>query len=141
MTTLWTVLAGVAGCLLRWLIEEVVERRDLSHRPVATMAVNAVGCFLAGTFVFGALHATGGPATHGAVTYGTSGLRRAAPFLLTGFCGGFTTFSSAIAIPYLHATDGHRRLGVALLVTTPLLCAVGYWLGELFTHPLLHVLG
>ncbi len=135
------VLFGSLGCLARWAIEEVVERRVLSHRPYATMAVNVVGATISG-FVFlggvtltvlslNSLH----PGTVPLVTSsGSLTLSNWSPYLLTGFCGGFTTFSSAIAIPYLDWRHGQRLRGAVLIGATPLLCLLGFWLGETLTH-------
>jgi fluoride exporter len=132
------VIMGVLGCVARWTIEEIVERRDLARRPYATMAVNAVGSLIAGFVVFGSLHGvvsgTDGAGAAEAVTrspaLGAHLLTSASPWLLTGFCGGFTTYSSALAIPYLDWRGGRRSRGVILVVATLGLCLVGYWAGE-----------
>jgi CrcB protein len=120
MTAIVIGLFGALGCLARWGIEEVVERRDLSHRAYATMFINVAGTFVVG-FLTWAVYST---------TQQASFLpNRTAPYLITGFCGGFTTFSSAIAIPAIDWSDGSRLRAVILVGVTPLLCVVGFWIG------------
>jgi fluoride ion exporter CrcB/FEX len=55
------------------------------------------------------------------------------PIVVTGFFGGFTTFSSALAIPYLDWRRGERRRAALLIGTTPLLCIAGFLIGEALT--------
>ena len=63
------LLAGAAGALLRFLVVRVIAV------PWAVLAVNVVGSLVGGVFI--------------GATYGDLQL-----ILLTGFCGGLTTFSS-----------------------------------------------
>lgn len=135
------VIFGAVGCSARWAIEEVIERRVLSHRPYATLAVNATGALIAGFVVFASLSVTATAPWHGSLaaavvspSYGSATMARWSPYLLTGFCGGFTTFSSAIAIPYLDGHHGQLRRAGFLILAAPLLSIVGYWVGELLTH-------
>ncbi|MGK2962999.1 MAG: fluoride efflux transporter FluC, partial [Gemmatimonadaceae bacterium] len=58
----------------------VVQRASAAAFPVGTLAVNVIGCFLIGVLVQHYMHVQ------------TSPVMRAA--LITGFCGGFTTFSA-----------------------------------------------
>jgi fluoride ion exporter CrcB/FEX len=143
MSMFFIVLAGTGGCCARWGIEEIVERRVLSHRPFATMFINAFGCLIAGFVAFGAYHfinnvhtdiGSGPFVLQPTPSYGAKWLLTATPYLLTGFCGGFTTFSSALAIPYLDWSRGNRARAASLLMLTPVLCVLGYWIGELLTH-------
>jgi len=140
------VVMGAVGCVARWAIEEIVERRVLSHRPYATMAVNAVGSLVTGFVVYASYHsvvtaAAIGPGPDGLnfiQHVGSHGVTSAAPWLLTGFCGGFTTFSSAIAIPYLDWRGGRRLRAGVLVGLTPVLCVVGYYVGGLLTRIFFH---
>jgi fluoride exporter len=73
-------VGGAVGSALRYLIGGAVQRSSASGFPVGTMFVNIAGCFLIGVFVRYLLNMQ------------TSAELRA--FLVVGFCGGFTTFST-----------------------------------------------
>lgn len=77
---LWIGLAGAAGSMLRYLFGSVVQRSAGMGFPVGTLAVNVVGCFIMGALAQHYMNSQ------------TSQQMRAA--LMTGFCGGFTTFSA-----------------------------------------------
>jgi CrcB protein len=79
------LLAAVAigsaiGGVARYLMTLVAQPRDTAF-PVGTLAVNILGCFLIGVFA----------------QYSLSGDRLSPEMrvlLISGFCGGFTTFST-----------------------------------------------
>jgi len=77
---LWIGLGGAVGSVLRYLIGGIVQRSVGMAFPAGTLAVNVAGCFLIGIL-----------AQH-YMNMQTSPQMRAA--LITGFCGGFTTFSA-----------------------------------------------
>lgn len=77
---IWIAIGGAAGSVSRYLLGGVVQRASAAAFPVGTLAVNVVGCFLIGVLVHHYMHIQ------------TSPIMRAA--LITGFCGGFTTFSA-----------------------------------------------
>ena len=74
-------LAGLAGTLCRYALAGAVERRYAETFPAGTLAVNLLGCVLAG-FLFCAFEGR----------YLESETARAALFV--GLLGGFTTFSA-----------------------------------------------
>ena len=140
MTTLLIVLAGACGCVARWSIEQLVHRWHPQWRSWATLSINAVGAAIAGFVIFASYRSLLDPGTVGATnpvglvqlsTYGTHEMSTLSPYLLTGFCGGFTTFSSAIALPYLEWRHGARLRTVANIALTPVLCFVGFAAGEM----------
>jgi len=71
---------GFVGSITRYLLADAVQANVLTSFPFGTMTVNIIGCFIIG------------------VTYALSDLTNLAPelriLIATGFCGGFTTFSS-----------------------------------------------
>lgn len=119
MTLFLITVAGAFGCVARYLMEYSVRRHHPTMRPWATVAANALGCAIAGWIVYSL---TGHDQTH---------LR---DVVVTGFCGGLTTFSSALAIPALLQREHHWGYSLALVVTTPLLCAGAFFLGVSLAH-------
>ncbi len=77
---IWIALGGAAGSVLRYLVGGLVQRSAAVAFPAGTLAVNVVGGFIIGVL-----------AQH-YMNEQTSPQMRAA--LITGFCGGFTTFSA-----------------------------------------------
>ena len=73
-------IGGALGTILRFTTAKLLSSYQL-HFPIATFAVNIIGCFLIGLFL--------GIAEKNEWMQGNMLL-----FLATGFCGGFTTFSS-----------------------------------------------
>lgn len=119
MTLVLVALAGAGGCVVRYLMEYSVRRHHPTLRPWATVAANAVGCALAGW------------AAYRLSSEMDANLRSIA---LTGFCGGLTTFSSAFAIPALLVQEHHWRYSLAIVISTPLLCALFFAVGATFAH-------
>lgn len=93
-------LAGLAGTLFRYWLSGVVARQYGETFPWGTMAVNLIGCFLAG-----------------AIFYLTEERFLLSPALRTiiliGFLGGFTTFSSYGLQTFALLRDG--EVGLATL--------------------------
>jgi CrcB protein len=77
---LWIGLGGAAGSILRYLFGSLVQRSAGMPFPIGTLAVNVVGCFIMGLLAQHYMNSQ------------TSPQMRVA--LMTGFCGGFTTFSA-----------------------------------------------
>ena len=78
------LLVGVGSFLggsLRMIISKYVQRAIVGSFPLGTMVVNVLGCFLIGIF--------------SSLPTGNGGVSPTVRLLLTtGFCGGFTTFST-----------------------------------------------
>jgi fluoride exporter len=70
-------VGGAVGSMARYLIQR---QFNDSYFPYGTLAVNITGCFLIG--LLGALFTKGSLPDEGRL------------LLITGFCGGFTTFSA-----------------------------------------------
>ena len=100
LKTILVALAGMLGTLLRYWLSGFVARQYGETFPWGTMAVNLIGCFLAG-----------------AVFYLTQERFLVSPALRTiiliGFLGGFTTFSSYGLQTFTLLRDG--EFGLALL--------------------------
>jgi len=119
MTLLLISLVGALGCVVRYVLEYAVRRHHPTRRPWATVAANALGCGIAG---YAAYRLVGASDVH---------LR---DIVLTGFCGGLTTFSSAFAVPAILQREHHWGFSLALVITTPLTCAGLFALGMALAH-------
>jgi len=74
-------LSGAAGCVLRWLLANVVQRPVGAAFPAGTLVVNVLGSFAVGVVM--------------ALFAARANLDAAARVVVTsGFLGGFTTFSA-----------------------------------------------
>ena len=89
-------LGGALGSALRYLTALLLARHYTGSIPLATLVVNLVGCFLIGLLI--------------GLCSETTPLRL---LFITGFCGGFTTFSTFTAESYTMFREG--AYGLALL--------------------------
>lgn len=74
---LYIIIGGGLGSVCRYLISEVAPHYYKGSFPLGTFTANAIGCLVIGLFVALFQHNV-----------------QLDAFLITGFCGGFTTFSS-----------------------------------------------
>lgn len=117
---LWVGLGGGMGAVARYIMQQYVQGRWPLAWPIGTGCVNAAGCLLAG-LLLGLLerHALG------------AAWRL---LLITGVCGGFTTFS-AFALENVTLLRA-GQVGLAALYAGGsvavglLLAAAGYWLAR-----------
>ena len=75
------LLGGGFGSIARYLLSYFLNKNNTTHFPWATFIANSVGCLLIG-FLFGYIQKNN-------LQNETLKL-----LLITGFCGGFTTFST-----------------------------------------------
>ena len=80
-TIIYIAIGGAIGSVLRYLTSVLVAKYWSNHFPLATLITNVIGCFLIGILI-GILEKN---------NLASSNLKW---FLITGFCGGFTTFST-----------------------------------------------
>jgi len=78
---IWIGLAGAAGTILRYWLSGAVAKRFGETFPLGTLAVNVIGCLLAGALFYLMYE-----------RFLSSPTLRSAVFI--GLLGGFTTFSS-----------------------------------------------
>jgi len=112
-TVLLLALLGGVGAAARYLMDDLVNRRWTGRFPLATLLVN-----VSGSFVIGLLAVTVGPAWPQIYAIGA-----------TGFCGGYTTFSTAtLEAVRLDREGAWRQAGVASAGHL-LLCVIAAALG------------
>ncbi|MEO8579837.1 MAG: fluoride efflux transporter CrcB [Gemmatimonadales bacterium] len=103
MIYLLIAVGGAAGSLLRYLVGGAVQRTSAGGFPVGTMFVNVSGCFLIGILLRQFLNMQLSPELRA--------------FLIVGFCGGFTTFStfSAETVGLIEGGEYGRATGYVIL--------------------------
>ena len=119
MTLFLVSLVGAVGCVVRYLMEYSVRRRHPTRRPWATVAANALGCGIAGYFAY---RLVGSADAH------------VRSIVITGFCGGLTTFSSAFAVPAILQREHHWGYSLVLVTATPLFCVGFFLIGMALAH-------
>lgn len=117
MTLLLVALLGGLGAATRFLVDGAIRARWTSAFPAATIVINVSGSFVIGLLTGAALDGGVAPAT----------LVVAA----TGFCGGYTTFSTAMVDAVRLVQAGEHRRAVAYLLGTTVLAVAAVALGVL----------
>jgi fluoride exporter len=121
--TIFIAVAGLVGTLSRYWLSGVVARQYGETFPWGTMAVNLVGCFLAGVVFY--------------VTeerFLLSPTLRAA--LLIGFLGGFTTFSSYGLQTFTLLRDSQFGLATLNIAASNVLGLLMVWTGYVVSKAL-----
>jgi CrcB protein len=93
-------IGGALGCMSRYFLASFVQQRAGADFPFGTLVINITGSFLLGFLMRYALQS-------GTITAETRAL------LTTGFCGGYTTFSTYSYETALLIEDGeYARAGL-----------------------------
>lgn len=109
---LLVALGGALGSALRYLTALLLARHYTGSIPLATLVVNLVGCFLIGLFI--------------GLCSDMAHLRL---LFITGFCGGFTTFSTFTAESYSMFREGAYGLALLYIAGSVLIGLLALWLG------------
>jgi CrcB protein len=103
-------LGGGIGSIFRFLVSYFTVKAGNDTFPVATFAVNIAGCLLIGLLAGWALKPNGPDASMRLL-------------LMTGFCGGFTTFS-AFSLENVQMYQAGHYLSLALYVLASVVLGV-----------------
>lgn len=125
----WSVAVGAAvGALCRYYLGMFIQQRAGADFPVGTLVINVTGSFLLGFIMRYALQSSGiGP--------------EARLLLTTGFCGGYTTFSTFSYETMLMIEDGEYARAGTYVGASVVLTLIGTWLGFAVAQRLLALRG
>jgi len=115
MIFLLIAVGGAAGSVLRYVVGGAVQRMSAGGFPIGTMFVNVSGCFLIGILLRQFLNMQVSPELRA--------------FLIVGFCGGFTTFStfSGETLGLIEGGEYGRAAGYVML--SVVLCLAATFVG------------
>ena len=120
MNYVWIFVGSALGGVARYWCSGVAARLIGETFPWGTLIVNVVGSFIIGFFA-----TITGPDGRWLVS------TTARQFIMVGFCGGYTTFSS-FSIQTLNLMHDGEWLYVGLNITgSVVLCLLAVWLGHL----------
>ncbi len=117
---LWVAIGSALGGVARFACSGLVAERIGEVFPWGTFVVNVTGSFIIG--FFGTL-----TEPEGRFLVGTM----ARQFVMIGFCGGFTTFSSFSLQTLNLARDGDWLRVAANIGLSVTVCLVAVWLGHI----------
>lgn len=121
-TLLQVALGGAIGASARYLTSVGTMRMIGPGFPWATITVNILGSFLMGVLVVILAH---------------KGMMKAAPFLMTGILGGFTTFSAFSLDAFTLYERGQTGLALSYVLSSVIFSILGLIAGILLTRALI----
>ncbi len=124
MTMLLLAVAGGIGAATRFVVDAVVARHNPFRVPLGTLLINVTGSLLLGVLTGWVLYGAGGDPA-----------RAVKAVLGTGFCGGYTTFSTAsvesLRLGLAEGTSAGVTYASVTLVGSLVAAALGLALGSL----------
>jgi CrcB protein len=112
---LFVGVGGAVGSILRFLTSVFVARLETFQFPLATFIVNIIGCLCIGMF---------------SNLIPANNLRF---LLITGFCGGFTTFSTFSNETLTLINNNQTPLAFAYVLVSCVAGVAAVWLGMCIT--------
>lgn len=122
---IWFVAVGSAlGGVARFLLGTLVQQRAGTQFPVGTLLINVTGSLLLGFLLRYSLQST-------VVSANVRAL------LTTGFCGGYTTFSTYSYEAAALIEDGEYRRAALYIVLSVVLALAGVFIGIIAARELI----
>ena len=119
---LWIAIGGAIGSMARYGIGGLVSNKFGGSFPWGTLVVNVSGSFIIG--ILGSLTAPEGKMNPQSRVFATQ-------LLITGVCGGYTTFSSFSLQTFNLLRDREWLYAGGNVLLSVLLCMIAVWLGYL----------
>lgn len=107
-------LGGGAGSILRFLTSAYINRWNITTFPLGTFLVNVMGCLIIG-FLLGVT----GKAFNEDIKL----------LLVTGFCGGYTTFSTFSSENLFLLQNGNYLMLVIYILASIIIGLLAVWFG------------
>jgi CrcB protein len=124
MITLYVGVGSAIGGMARYLLGSFIQQRSGLDFPLGTLLINITGSFLLGFLLRGALSSAA-----------ISPERRA--LLTTGFCGGYTTFSTFSYDSFGLIENGEYRRAILYILLTLVVSLVATFAGVAVAESLL----
>ncbi len=115
-TIVYIAVGGAIGSVLRFLTAVLVSKFWSNQFPLATFLTNIAGCFLIGLFI-------------GILAKYQLTVSNLKWFLVTGFCGGFTTFSAFGMENFTLLQNNNSLLAFSYIALSIILGLFAVWLG------------
>jgi fluoride exporter len=115
-TIIYVAIGGAAGSIMRYLTSVLVSRYWSNAFPLATFLVNMIGCLLIG-FIIGYLEKN--QLSNGSLKW----------LLITGFCGGLTTFSAFGLENQTLFQNNNSLLAISYIGLSVFIGVFAVWLG------------
>jgi fluoride exporter len=116
---LWVAIGGALGSMARYGINGFIPQKT-GVFPWATLIINVSGSFVIG--ILGALTTSEGKMTPRSQVLATQ-------LLITGVCGGYTTFSSFSLQTLNLLRDGEWFYAAGNILLSVILCMIAVWIG------------
>jgi len=110
-------IGGAIGSVFRYLLSTLLNKNFQISFPAGTFIVNSIGCLLIG-LLFGVYNRYN--VTNPNYNY----------FFITGFCGGFTTFSTFAAENIMLLNSGNWSLSITYIAASVIIGLLFVWLGQ-----------
>ena len=108
-------LGGGIGTVSRWLIHKTLVWQPFQF-PFAILLINAISCFIAGVIT-------------GLFLVKSDTDPRVKLFVLTGFCGGFSTLAALVHDNYLLHLNDKLITASFNVIFNIVVCSITLWLG------------